>query len=90
MNFLTKTALKLSLKNLNLYSVGQKKSRKIPRQISHQIFSSSLMGALAKGFFLRKFCGKFAEICGKYVYCVRKGCGKFAEISRKFTEIFLQ
>ena len=52
------------------------------------------MGSLAKGFLreiLRKFCGKFAEICVLLRQeRVRKFCGKFAEISRKFAEFCLQ
>ena len=41
---------------------------------------------------LRKFCGKFAEICKemRVIAALGKGCGKFAEMSRKFAETFLQ
>ena len=61
--------------------------------------SSSLMGSLAKGFFfffffgsLRKFCGKFAEMCRTYLF-IASGKGveilwKAADISQKFAEMF--
>ena len=53
--------------------------------VEYPRLSSSLMGSLAKGF-LRKFCGKFAEIAkntftasGKGAEILRKFCGNFAE-----------
>ena len=61
--------------------------------ISYQQFT---YGVVSEGVFaesLRKFCGKFAEICkemrfiapGKGVEILRKVCGNFAEICGKFS-----
>ena len=47
-----------------------------------------IYGVVSEGVFvesLRKFCGKFAEICKKKEsYCARKGCGHSAESLLKF------
>ena len=65
------------------------------KEASRASIDSTLMGSLAKGFFaesLRKFCGKFAEICRKYVLLrqerVRKFCGKLRKFRGKLRKIF--
>ena len=67
-------------------------SRPLLKRECVQVVSSSLMGSLAKGLFLRKVCGNSVQLSQKYVLLrherVRKFCVKFVEVSRKFAESF--
>ena len=58
-------------------------------------FQQYTYGVVSEGVFaesLRKFCGKFAEICRKYVLLrqerVRKFCGKLRKFRGKLRKIF--
>ena len=62
-----------------------------PPELSNQQLT---YGVVSEGFFVRKICGKFAEIYKNYVFVrPQKGAGilrKVVEISWKFAVNFLQ